>query len=719
MMHIKAKTLKLIGALMLIMGLAFTCAIAFAAEARDISEACRYTVRSASKATRLYDGKYTTKWKSNKIKSPNIAITTAEPAYGLYICFATMPEAYEIQVEKSGGWETLIKGDPAYLHTYIALPGLKSFRLIAPSEKPIELEINQLRVFSEGDVPADVQLWEPTPEKADLMILVAHPDDELIFMGGMIPTYAVEREMNVVVVYMTPSNTTRSSELLNGLWSMGYRHYPVIGPFGDMYAKDKERAYRIWDAKKARAFVMEAIRKYKPEVLVTHDEKGEYGHGMHMACAELALFCAKNGDNAAIEPELYEKYGGFAPKKVYMHLYPKNEITLDWRVPLEKLGGKTGLDLAQEAYALHITQRNTEFEVLDSGKYSNALFGLALSSVGPDALLNDLMENIEGKGEMTYVPPAAVKKEGEPMDPALSPAWKAVWLPEAGERNEKGFLAQGEYVYENMEEGLWFYATATLVVCVERISDQEKVRTRYEASIFCDLESDERVGTMLYTPDAPGKTRVQATKIAAENQLVFGMNTDYYTYRSASRENVGIVIRNGEILYSKTIERGKQAFPTLDTLAMFPNGQWEVYYCDEFTAEEYSAMGAFNVFSFGPFLVRDGELNTFIQTLKFGRTAQPRCALGIIEPGYYYAALEEGRIPREAGGVSLQELADHMLEKGCVNALNMDGGQTAVFTFMGKQISRIGKYETGPNLPRATSELIYAGKSGLIDPFAQ
>ena len=67
-------------------------------------------------------------------------------------------------------------------------------------------------VFSDGELPDWVQQWEPTPKKADLLLLVAHPDDELIFFGGTIPTYAVEKNMNVVVAYMSYSNTTRRSE---------------------------------------------------------------------------------------------------------------------------------------------------------------------------------------------------------------------------------------------------------------------------------------------------------------------------------------------------------------------------------------------------------------------------------------------------------------------------------------------------------------------------
>ena len=99
-----------------------------------------------------------------------------------------------------------------------------------------------------------------------------------------------------------------------------------------------------------------------------------------------------------------------------------------------------------------------------------------------------------------------------------------------------------------------------------------------------------------------------------------------------------------------------------------------------------------------------------------GKTEQPRCAIGMVEPGHYYAVLAEGRIRNVSVGVTISWLVDHMLEAGCTQALNLDGGQTAVMTFMGNQISRIGKYSGGRTSARTTTEIIGVGHSDLIDP---
>jgi len=81
-------------------------------------------------------------------------------------------------------------------------------------------------------------------------------------------------------------------------------------------------------------------------------------------------------------------------RKLYLHEYEKNPIVCDWDQPLDAFGGKTGYEVAAEAFAFHGSQvrRDWEFEV--HGKHDNAQFGLYFTSVGKDSGIGDLMENI-------------------------------------------------------------------------------------------------------------------------------------------------------------------------------------------------------------------------------------------------------------------------------------------------------------------------------------
>lgn len=85
--------------------LALSLSVAFAAEANDITEDCKFKVCSSGrKYTLMTDKKYTSYWESNKIKTPWIAITAPEgkPIAGLYVCFGNMPESWEIQTSDDG-----------------------------------------------------------------------------------------------------------------------------------------------------------------------------------------------------------------------------------------------------------------------------------------------------------------------------------------------------------------------------------------------------------------------------------------------------------------------------------------------------------------------------------------------------------------------------------------------------------------------------------------
>lgn len=699
--------------------LALSLSVAFAAEANDITEDCKFKVCSSGrKYTLMTDKKYTSYWESNKIKTPWIAITAPEgkPIAGLYVCFGNMPESWEIQTSDDGkDWFTAVPGDTRFLHAYVALPQpAQHVRLAVTSEKKTALRINDLFVLSEGDLPDWVQVWQPTEEKADILFLSTHPDDELIFFGGAIPTYAVEQQRKVVVAYFTRSNTTRSSELLNGLWHMGVRTYPVIGNFKDSYAKNLKAAYKSAGGKgKVNEWIVGLYRQYKPEVVVTQDTNGEYGHKQHMMIADAAQNCIALAANEDEFTASTIAYGTWQVKKLYLHLYPENQITFDWTVPLKSMNGATGIELAEEAYTLHKTQASSGMSVTETGtKYDNRVFGLAFTTVGEDVRKDDFLENI-------YDAPGSYDAAANNVEATPAPTEVPAYMAHMPALNAKGFLDEGEYIYSSEDEGLWIYVSQTSKVIIQRKYDATQPLTWFEADLYGDLDAGEMLRTVQNDPEKMGKVRVDATETAKKHNVVFAMNTDYYTYRVAVNNNrhTGIVIRDGRILYDDPYTEKQvtnSMFPNLDMLAFMPDGSLKVYHSWEKTAQEFIDEGIQTVYSFGPYLLLDGKVSE--RAYANNENKNPRCAIGMVEPGHYVAIMCEGRLKRSAG-VTISYLAKMMRAKGCQVAFNMDGGQTAVMVFMGKQLNQIGAYDGGKTNSRPTSEVLGFGTSEQVGTY--
>lgn len=699
--------------------LALSLSVAFAAEANDITEDCKFKVCSSGrKYTLMTDKKYTSYWESNKIKTPWIAITAPEgkPIAGLYVCFGNMPESWEIQTSDDGkDWFTAVPGDTRFLHAYVALPQpAQHVRLAVTSEKKTALRINDLFVLSEGDLPDWVQVWQPTEEKADILFLSTHPDDELIFFGGAIPTYAVEQQRKVVVAYFTRSNTTRSSELLNGLWHMGVRTYPVIGNFKDSYAKNLKAAYKSAGGKgKVNEWIVGLYRQYKPEVVVTQDTNGEYGHKQHMMIADAAQNCIALAANEDEFTASTIAYGTWQVKKLYLHLYPENQITFDWTVPLKSMNGATGIELAEEAYTLHKTQASSGMSVTETGtKYDNRVFGLAFTTVGEDVRKDDFLENI-------YDAPGSYDAAANNVEATPAPTEVPAYMAHMPALNAKGFLDEGEYIYSSEDEGLWIYVSQTSKIIIQRKYDATQPLTWFEADLYGDLDAGEMLRTVQNDPEKMGKVRVDATETAKKHNVVFAMNTDYYTYRVAVNNNrhTGIVIRDGRILYDDPYTEKQvtnSMFPNLDMLAFMPDGSLKVYHSWEKTAQEFIDEGVQTVYSFGPYLLLDGKVSE--RAYANNENKNPRCAIGMVEPGHYVAIMCEGRLKRSAG-VTISYLAKMMRAKGCQVAFNMDGGQTAVMVFMGKQLNQIGAYDGGKTNSRPTSEVLGFGTSEQVGTY--
>jgi len=365
---------------------------------------------STGKATSaLQDGSYSTTISGSE--SEQITITSKDIMQGIYIEWAKEPSVWTLTYNG----QTMECGTHGFLHEYVAIPdGATTITMtLSKSEK-----ICGISAYSTGILPTDVQRWDPVCEKADILVLSTHADDELLFLGGVLAEYAGQEKLSVQVVYFSNyynGAVIREHEKLDGLWAIGVKNYPVTGNFDDIYAADLASAEKIFGYDKTLSFVVEQIRRFKPQVCVGQDTKGEYGHGTHMLTSKALQEAITISMDPRKYPESAEKYGTHDVKKTYIHLYPENKLYLDCQKPLSEFGGKNAVEVAEEAYKKHVSQQWCWFYVSDSYEYSCADFGLFRTTVGNDTG-NDMMEHVVSYEEQTRQQLAAVEQAKQQLE---------------------------------------------------------------------------------------------------------------------------------------------------------------------------------------------------------------------------------------------------------------------------------------------------------------
>ena len=295
-----------------------------------------------------------------------------------------------------------------------------------------------------------------------------------------------------------------------------------------------------------------------------------------------------------------------------------------------------------------------------------------------------------------------------PFESAVSS--DAALIPYPDNRDAEGYLTEGEFVYEDAEKGLWAYLSPTLQVEIIQYDMENPCQRYFVAEVKFKPESEQFKQHVWVNASFKGQ-QIYPQTLAQSSRLVLAVNGDYYPYRVEQKHTVGNIIRNYKVLYNMNMNKNP-GFPPLDTLALHDDGSISVYGAKEITADQLAAMGdVHDALSFGPYMARDGILRVY--NGKNASNQEPRCAIGMVEPGHYIIVDCEGRVPNGPKGMSVNQIGMLLYAKGCNESFLLDGGSTSVLIFMGEKLNRTGK-DTSIGSPRNQHELFGIGYSELV-----
>lgn len=186
-----------------------------------------------------------------------------------------------------------------------------------PGSSPEEAVLREAESVLEQAAPEAETQMEVLDSGRRLVLVHAHPDDETINNGATMARYVAEGAHVTLVtctlgeegevlepglVHLAADQEDslgqhRIGELAAAMEALGVRDYRFLGgpgryrDSGMMGVPSNERPECFWraDLDEAAGHLVEVLREVRPQVLVTYDENGGYGHPDHIQAHRVAM----------------------------------------------------------------------------------------------------------------------------------------------------------------------------------------------------------------------------------------------------------------------------------------------------------------------------------------------------------------------------------------------------------------------------------------------
>ena len=704
--------------------------------------------------------------------------------------------------------------------------------LLVESGTPFSL--SEIRVCSQEE--ADHYQPLVLPDKADILFILAHTGDETLIFPGYDAKYASAEGLQTVHLYMSAKNRTQIRETIRALRLSGNLTQPLILGYRYYFLDMKFIRYKakFWDKKQTKGDLTTAIRRFRPEIVISHSPDGELGDGMRVFISEMTLEAVKDAASKKEDRKSFAAYGPWNVSKVYLNAGTGaggTTVPIIDEVSPQSLEGLTYRDIADLCLSCYNTLSVFRYDIFGT---TPSLY-LARTSVGPDTSDSDILDHIDptlltnngvapAPPEPEPVPEPLPKNtqeetEAEPNpeesvpeenpeadlndeetqeDAGKVPQMRLLLMcaaalfllslilliivravkgrfnvitvvltvvfaaalavlagisfasglfaaqdakqadtatetektasqiadeaaadakeesdtppeeetPAVEEKPEPDYFAPAgdEVIIADTDAGHWEYRTDTLSILIDQTVTENTNGlpiVYYIAHIRMRGTDSYRSGFGYFNEE--GSAKANPYEIARRYKAVLAITGDNLV--NADVRNKGVLIRNGR-LYSG----GNRKTPTM----AFHSDLSISIYDPSVKAETILEDGVQNSYGFGPILVENGEPNPELWHHRLNR-ANPRCGLGMVEPGHYVAIVGDGRQPNHSVGMTLVEFADLFKNEGCTVAYNMDGGVSAGMVFMGEHINRHRSSHTGRvSAQRPWPDALMFGYSELV-----
>jgi LmbE family N-acetylglucosaminyl deacetylase len=178
--------------------------------------------------------------------------------------------------------------------------------------------------------------------------LFAHPDDEVFCAGGTFARHVAGGAEAMVVSFTRGEagqirdakiatrrtlGARREQELLGSARQLGVQHVRCLD-LGDGKLMNLPQELLV-------AHATEIIRAFRPDVVITFDDTGAYGHPDHIAVSRATtIACRHAGDAEWLPEQLSAEILPHTPARLYHSYFPRNDrllmrLLVEWLVGLE------------------------------------------------------------------------------------------------------------------------------------------------------------------------------------------------------------------------------------------------------------------------------------------------------------------------------------------------------------------------------------------------